>query len=54
MFAEDPTQKSQRWVERRYRNVVHFGQPDRGGHFPALEQPELFVEELRATFRSLR
>lgn len=54
MFPEDPTGKSRRWVERRYTDVVHFGEPDRGGHFAALEQPDLFVDEVRATFRTLR
>ncbi len=41
------------WVERQY-NVVHWAVMDRGGHFPAMEQPELFVEDLRRYFRSER
>ncbi len=41
------------WVERQY-NVVHWAVMDRGGHFPALEQPELFVDDLRRYFRTAR
>jgi pimeloyl-ACP methyl ester carboxylesterase len=42
------------WVERAYPNTVYFNEVDRGGHFAAWEEPELFSEEMRATFRSLR
>jgi pimeloyl-ACP methyl ester carboxylesterase len=42
------------WVEKAYPNVVYFNEVDRGGHFAAWEEPELFSEELRAAFRSLR
>jgi pimeloyl-ACP methyl ester carboxylesterase len=42
------------WVEKNYPNVVHFNEVDRGGHFAAWEEPQLFSEELRAAFRSLR
>ena len=41
------------WVERRY-NVTHWIEMPRGGHFAAMEQPELFVEDLRSFFRSVR
>ena len=41
------------WVERRY-NVTHWADMPRGGHFAAMEQPELFVEDLRNFFRLLR
>ena len=41
------------WVERQYR-VVHWAEMDRGGHFPAMEQPELFVDDVRAFFRTVR
>ncbi|TWH74848.1 microsomal epoxide hydrolase [Modestobacter roseus] len=46
--------KSRRWVERRYTDLLHFDQVAAGGHFAALEQPELLVEEIRTTFRRLR
>jgi pimeloyl-ACP methyl ester carboxylesterase len=42
------------WVESAYPNVVYFNEVDRGGHFAAWEEPELFSEELRAAFKSLR
>jgi pimeloyl-ACP methyl ester carboxylesterase len=42
------------WVEKNYPNVVYFNEVDRGGHFAAWEEPQLFSEELRAAFRSLR
>jgi hypothetical protein len=42
------------WTQRAYRNLVYFNEVDRGGHFAAWEQPQLFSEELRAAFRSLR
>jgi len=42
------------WVERAYHNLIYFNEVDRGGHFAAWEQPELFSEEVRAAFRSLR
>jgi len=42
------------WVEHSYPNVIYFNQVDRGGHFAAWEEPELFSQELRSAFRSLR
>jgi len=42
------------WVEKAYPNVVYFHEVDRGGHFAAWEEPQLFAEEMRACFRSLR
>jgi len=42
------------WVEASYRNVVYFNEVDRGGHFAAWEEPELFSTEIRAGFRSFR
>jgi len=42
------------WAEKAYANLVHYNQLPRGGHFPAWEEPELFVEEVRAGFRPLR
>lgn len=46
--------KSERWVRRRYTDLRLFSEVARGGHFAALEQPELLVEDIRATFRTLR
>jgi pimeloyl-ACP methyl ester carboxylesterase len=42
------------WVEKAYPNVIYFNEVARGGHFAAWEEPQLFSEELRAAFRSLR
>jgi pimeloyl-ACP methyl ester carboxylesterase len=39
---------------RHTRNLIYFNEVDRGGHFAAWEQPQLFIEEIRAAFRSLR
>jgi pimeloyl-ACP methyl ester carboxylesterase len=42
------------WVEKAYPNVIYFNEVDKGGHFAAWEEPELFSTEIRAAFRSLR
>jgi pimeloyl-ACP methyl ester carboxylesterase len=42
------------WVEKAYPNVTYFNEVEKGGHFAAWEEPELFSQELRAAFRSLR
>jgi len=42
------------WVEKAYPNVIYFNEVDKGGHFAAWEEPELFATEVRAAFRSLR
>jgi pimeloyl-ACP methyl ester carboxylesterase len=54
MAPQEHVRKSRRWLERRYGNVVHFNELPAGGHFAALEQPDGFVEDVRATFRTLR
>ena len=42
------------WAERAYPKLIHYNKLDKGGHFAAWEQPQLFVEEMRASFKSLR
>ncbi|RWI29468.1 epoxide hydrolase family protein [Mesorhizobium sp.] len=42
------------WAERCYHNLIYFHEAKTGGHFAAWEQPEIFVQEVRAAFRSLR
>jgi len=42
------------WVEKSYPNVAYFNKAERGGHFAAWEEPELFSEEVRAAFRTVR
>jgi pimeloyl-ACP methyl ester carboxylesterase len=54
VFPEDVYRPPESWAHRAYRNLIYFHEVDRGGHFAAWEQPELFSEELRAAFRSLR
>jgi pimeloyl-ACP methyl ester carboxylesterase len=41
------------WVERRY-NVTHWAELPRGGHFAAMEQPEIFADDVRAFLRTVR
>ena len=54
VFPEEIYQAPRSWSERAYHNLVHFNALPKGGHFAAWEQPQLFSEELRAGFRSLR
>ena len=42
------------WVETVYPDLTYFNEVDRGGHFAAWEEPELFSEEMRAAFKSMR
>jgi pimeloyl-ACP methyl ester carboxylesterase len=42
------------WAEQAYHRLIYFNEVDKGGHFAAWEQPELFAAEMRAAFRSLR
>jgi pimeloyl-ACP methyl ester carboxylesterase len=42
------------WARRAFPNLIYFRQAERGGHFPAWEEPQLFASELRAAFKSLR
>jgi pimeloyl-ACP methyl ester carboxylesterase len=42
------------WTERAYHDLIYYNQVDKGGHFAAWEQPQLFSEEVRAGFRPLR
>ena len=52
VFPREIIAPSLRWVEAHYGDrLVHFGQPAKGGHFAALEVPDLLVEEIRTTFR---
>jgi len=54
MLPREHVRKSRRWIERRYPNLVHFNEAEAGGHFAALEQPEVMIADIRATFRALR
>jgi pimeloyl-ACP methyl ester carboxylesterase len=53
-FPDEIFRAPRSWVEQAYPNLIYFNEVDRGGHFAAWEEPELFSEEVRAAFRSLR
>jgi pimeloyl-ACP methyl ester carboxylesterase len=54
VFPDDVYRAPESWARRAYRNLIYFHEVDKGGHFAAWEQPELFSAELRAAFKSLR
>jgi pimeloyl-ACP methyl ester carboxylesterase len=54
VFPDDVYRPPQTWARRAYPTLVYFHEVDKGGHFAAWEQPQLFSEEIRAAFRSLR
>jgi len=55
VFPDELYQAPRSWAERAYpHNLIHYNKLDKGGHFAAWEQPQLFSEEMRASFRSLR
>jgi pimeloyl-ACP methyl ester carboxylesterase len=55
VFPDELYQAPRSWAERAYPdNLIYFHEVDKGGHFAAWEQPELFAAEMRAAFRSLR
>ncbi|MBV9449427.1 MAG: epoxide hydrolase [Streptosporangiaceae bacterium] len=54
VFPYELQRPSRRWAERRFTDIRYWNEPPAGGHFAALEQPELFVNELRSFFRLVR
>lgn len=54
LFAKEIFKPARRWVERQFPNLSYWHEVERGGHFAALEQPDLFVTELRNCFALLR
>ena len=54
VFPEEVYRAPETWGRRAYRNLIYFHEVDKGGHFAAWEQPELFSAEIRAAFKSLR
>ncbi|MGE0406305.1 MAG: epoxide hydrolase family protein [Candidatus Korobacteraceae bacterium] len=54
VFPDEIYTVSRNWAERAYPKLIHYNKLDRGGHFAAWEQPQLFSEEMRAAFQSLR
>ena len=54
IFPGELYQAPRSWAEQAYPNLIHYNKLDKGGHFAAWEQPDLFVDEVRAGLRSLR
>jgi pimeloyl-ACP methyl ester carboxylesterase len=54
VFPDELYPAPRSWAERAYPKLIHYNKLDKGGHFAAWEQPETFVRELRAAFKSLR
>ena len=54
VFPDELYQVPRSWAEEAYPNLIHYNKLDKGGHFAAWEQPQLFCEEVRAGLRSLR
>jgi epoxide hydrolase len=54
IFPKELQRPSRRWAERRFTDIRYWNELDRGGHFAAFEQPEMFVDEVRAFFRIVR
>jgi pimeloyl-ACP methyl ester carboxylesterase len=53
-FPDEIFRAPRSWVQKAYPNLSYFHEADRGGHFAAWEEPELFATEIRAAFTSLR
>jgi len=53
-FPRDLHMASRRWVQERYPTLMYYQEVEKGGHYPAMEQPEMFADELRKGFRSVR
>jgi pimeloyl-ACP methyl ester carboxylesterase len=54
VFPQEVYRAPETWARRAYRNLIYFHEVDKGGHFAAWEEPELFSAELRAAFKPLR
>lgn len=54
IFPKEIFRTSKRWASKRFTNIVHWNELDRGGHFAAFERPETFIGEIRACFANMR
>jgi pimeloyl-ACP methyl ester carboxylesterase len=54
IFPKELYRVSRRWAEKRYTNIQYWNELDKGGHFAAFEQPDLFVNEVRSSFRLMQ
>ncbi len=53
IFPEEIFQPSRRWAQNRFKKLQYWNEPDKGGHFAAMEVPEIFIAEVRACFRNM-
>jgi pimeloyl-ACP methyl ester carboxylesterase len=53
-FPDEIYQAPRSWAERAFPKLIHYNKLDKGGHFAAWEQPQVFCNEMRVAFRSLR
>jgi len=54
IFPKEIVRPSERWIRKRFTNLKYYNELEKGGHFAAFEQPEIFLQEIRTYFRSLR
>ena len=54
IFPKEIFRTSRRWAEKRFSNLIHFNDLEKGGHFAAMEQPASYLDEVRTTFRKVR
>ena len=54
VFPGEQYQAPRSWTERAYPKLIYYNTLDKGGHFAAWEEPQLFSQEIRAAFKSLR
>ncbi|MET0628055.1 MAG: epoxide hydrolase [Acidimicrobiia bacterium] len=54
VFPKEIVRFSRRWAETRFTDIRFWNEPDRGGHFAAFEEPDIFVADVQASFRTMR
>ena len=54
IFPNEIMTPSRRWAERRFKSLIYWSEPDKGGHFAAMEVPEIFLQEVRGCFGNMQ
>lgn len=54
VFPREIYRAPKSWADQTYSNLIYWNEAERGGHFAAFEEPDIFVEEMRSAFRKLR
>lgn len=54
IYPKEIFRPTRKWAERRMKNIIHWNELDKGGHFAAWEQPEIYVQEIRTCFAQVR